>query len=196
MNTHYKTILVLQSNYDEYDHNGAIAKDERIALKKGMPILYVDDINDFAAAMKELAEWGSSTDSYTICSHGSCNYFNIGSTGVEQSTDVSILSEGLKDKTVFIYACNVASCHDGEILLKNFSKQTSSTVIGPTEELIRGYRYQGGMGLTWHGNVFYMSSKGSAAVEIYNVRIHKKRGIKYRTHLLSISIFRHENYDN
>ena len=196
MNTHYKTILVLQSNYDEYDHNGAIAKDERIALKKGMPILYVDDIEDFAAAMEAFAEWGSSTDSYVISSHGSCNSFNIGSTDVDHSTDMTVLLKGLNNKTVFISACNVASCNIGKTLLQNFSKQTSSTVIGATEKIKGGYRYNGGMGLNWYGNVFYMSSKGSDAVEIYNLRIHQKKGMKYRTHLLSISIFRHENYDN
>ena len=196
MNTHYKTILVLQSNNDEYDHNGAIAKDERIALKKGMPILYVDDIEDFAAAMEAFAEWGSSTDSYVISSHGSCNSFNIGSTDVDHSTDMTVLLKGLNNKTVFISACNVASCNIGKTLLQNFSKQTSSTVIGATEKIKGGYRYNGGMGLNWYGNVFYMSSKGSDAVEIYNLRIHQKKGMKYRTHLLSISIFRHENYDN
>jgi RHS repeat-associated protein len=183
----YKVIAVFKSDYKD---DKALTKDVKAAQKAGMPIMFVDDINDFADAMKKgLEDKGSSTESYTLNSHGMNGNFDIGSTEITKSTDFSVLSEGLKDKTVFIGACNVASGNDGKKLIQNFSKKTSSTVIAASKELIGGYNYKGGFGLNWHGNVFHKSTNGSAATDIYNVRIDKNKGIKYETSLPSISIF-------
>ena len=156
---------------------------------------YSDDVNDFANAMQEgLADIGSSTESYVINNHGFDGFFSIGATEITHESDVSVLESGLKDKTVFLYACNVASGKKGEKLLPRFSSQTSSTVIGATEELIAGYKFKGGSGLNYHGNTFKISEKGSTVNTIYDVSIHKDKGIKYKEHLPSISIFKNMNY--
>jgi RHS repeat-associated protein len=204
-NTDYKVIAVFQTNYAEDDHNGAITKSLNAARKAGMPIMFVDDINDFANAMQEgLADIGSSTESYTLNSHGSDGSFMIGDDVIEMKgkkygeedfvhdfkNDVSALEKGLNNKTVFIYACNVASGGKGKELIKNFSKKTSSTVIATTDQPNSGYRYNGSLSrLNEYTNVFSMSQNGSSAKNIYNLTIHKDNGIKYKTSLPKVSIY-------
>jgi RHS repeat-associated protein len=185
-NTDYKVIAVFQTNWEEDDNNGAIAKNLDAARKAGMPIMFVDDINDFADAMQEgLTDIGSSTESYTLNSHGSNGSFAIGETDITKDfKDFDVLKNGLSDKTVFINACNVASGRNGKELIQSFSKETSSTVIASTNLLGSGYKYNGSLNrLNEYTNIFNISQNGSSAKEVYEMSIHKNRGIEYKTSL-------------
>ena len=60
----YKVILIFPTNYKD---DKALSRDVKAAQKAGMPMFFVDDINDFATAMQEgLADIGSTTELYVI----------------------------------------------------------------------------------------------------------------------------------
>jgi hypothetical protein len=150
------------------------------ARSAGMPIMFVDNIDDYKKAMTDLASMGSSTSVYTLNGHGSNGRFNIGETGVNEHTDFSDLADGLRDKTVFISGCDVTSGKSGKRLIQKFSQETYSTVIGKNSEVQSSYWYNGGIGLNLFGNRFQMSRDGSTATEIRNVRIHQDKGIRWK----------------
>lgn len=203
-NQQYKVIAVFQSNYLEVDKkqgNNAIATDIEAAQKAGMPIMFVDNMKDYANAMKGLKNMGSSTETYALNSHGRDGKFFIGSDAVTKTTNFSMFKSGLSDKTVFIGACNVTSGSDGQSLIQKFSQQTSSTIIGADHYLNAGYGYAGSSGLNGTGvvgeqfiansvagifggnvgNSFHISSNGSSASQIYNVTINKNSGMNWNS---------------
>jgi len=176
----YAAIAVFQKNFADDDLNGAIAKNYNAALKAGMPMMIVDDINDFAASMEKLANAGSSTQSYELNSHGTSGVFRIGDTWIDRDTDFKGLKEGLSGKTVFIAACNAANGKRGKELLQNFAEQTSSTVIGSEYVIGSGYnKYRGSHVLSARSNEYYKSSPDRELSKVYDVTIHRRRGIRY-----------------
>ncbi|MBO4581828.1 MAG: RHS repeat-associated core domain-containing protein [Bacteroidales bacterium] len=150
------------------------------ARQAGMPMMFVDNMEDYANAMNDFSAMGSSTDIYTLNSHGGNGEFNIGETKIDKYTNFSTLKNGLSDKTVFINACNVTWGKEGQDLIRHFSQQTSSTVIGKNSEISSSYWYNGGIGLNLSGNRFQMSTNGSDATEIRNVRINQNKGIIWK----------------
>jgi|GEM_PF-2252621 len=134
----YKTILVLPSDIvlGEMKNKDKKAFQETYeqALSKKMPIMRVDNAEDYANAMEALEEMNSNTDSYVLStSHGSRNgtRLMIGSDKfTNMEGDFSQFREGLSGKTVFITACRLAAKESGVRLIERFAKATGSTVIG------------------------------------------------------------------
>ena len=152
----------------------------------------VDNMEDYANAMKYLKNIGTYTFSYDINSHGRTNYFKIGNTNIEMSTDVSILREGLHNKLVFIDACNVTSdfFRDDYIdLSQKFAEQTKSTVIASCHSISSLTKYDGVdifyepytlfQAPNYQFNLFKMTIKGGQRMSIFDVRIDKFRGISW-----------------
>ncbi|MDE5607384.1 MAG: RHS repeat-associated core domain-containing protein [Muribaculaceae bacterium] len=190
----YKVIAVFPSNYkklDEAEGSHALENTYKAAQEAGMPIMLVDNIEDFATALNDFAESGSSTDIFTLNSHGNDGAFFIGEDMVNALTDVSALKEGLAATNVVIIACRAGANAEGDALLKSFSKQTQSTVIGSNNNIPSRYAYDGGNGLSYKqplptpiygvnkGNDFKMSGVGQRPVTIYNVAIHKTKGLSW-----------------
>ena len=95
---------------NEVTPNNQIKTDYDAALNSGMPIMLVENINDFADAMSHLKGIFSYTDSYTLNSHGflgnedNATSFMIGDDRVDADTDFSVLKNGLENHIVFIGA--------------------------------------------------------------------------------------------
>ena len=201
-NQNYGVIAVYQSNYldvDKQNGNNVLANDIKAAQKAGIPVIFVDNIADYADAMTAISDKGSSTSTYTLNSHGAYNLqtgtrgFYIGSDYVNANTNVSSLASGLNGKDVFIGACQVTEDNNGIKTIENFSKQTSSTVFAKDSKVASGYKYNGGSGLSdysilndfvgmFGGNVdnaYHVSFGGRAATQIYNLSIEKSGRINY-----------------
>ena len=190
----YKVVAVFQSQYadiDKANKNRALTIDYQAAQKAGMPIMLVDNISDFAAALNKLEDMNSYADSYTLNSHGNRGTFSIGSDNINSDTDVSSLKNGLIATTIFIGACQSGVGQEGSDLLQHFSRATESTVIGSCHNLRAGYSYDGSDKLSKDpssfkyvfgindGNDYKVSGCGSQPMRIYNVSIHKTEGIKW-----------------
>jgi len=181
------------------DKDRVLAKDIKAAEKAGVPVIYVDNIADYADAMAAIGGMGSSVDAYTINSHGRQGEFDIGSDVVRQYTDLSSLKDGLSGKTVFIGACNVTreGSDKGKSLIQNFSDKTNSTVISADHSVKAGYTYDGGGGLNGtvglrgaigntflgenHQNSYHIAKPGETARQIYNVSINKNGDIRWNS---------------
>ena len=147
------------------------------ARDAGMPMMFVDDVADFAKGMEEMK---TNTDIYSLHSHGGNGEFKIGSDKIDKNTNFSDLKPGLNGKTVFINACNITWGKDGKEFIQKFSKETNSTVIGANRELNACYWFNGGTVKSPEaGLLFHMSKGGEAAKEISDVRIHKNKGIRW-----------------
>ena len=186
---HYPVVVVFPMNYNHQGSNSSLKPDVDVALNKNIPTLFVKDMDDFADAMDLYPNMG--TKGFVINSHGSKGRFSIGSTQVHSEKDVSILSKGLRGKTVFIEACNTGQGDVGQKVTENFAKQTQSTTITSKHNIIMGYEYDGSNKLTLHPtlnfiigaafgqnytNDYLMSEGGKDAVPIYNLRIDKSKG--------------------
>ena len=185
----YSVIAVFPSNYSDDE---AINKDYTHAVMAKMPIILVDNILDFGNAMYALSAMGTNTNTYTINSHGSSGdnaHFYIGTEEVSATTSFFNLYEGLKEKNVFIGACNIGTMYGtGYQIVENMAKQTSSTVIAPSHSVYAGYDYDGGYGLNGmkvpylalpNYDDYIISTKGSYAEPIKNVTIDKYNGIHW-----------------
>ncbi|MDE5608180.1 MAG: hypothetical protein K2I64_04515, partial [Muribaculaceae bacterium] len=201
----YKVIAVFQSDYkniDKKNNNSALTTDYKAAKKAGLPIMLVDNKADFKAAMKALDDMKSSTEEYTINSHGSSGYFYIGSDKIDAGSDTSSLKDGLSGKTVFIGACNSAVDLNGNALLETFSEDTGSNVIGSCHKIKAGYSYDGSDGLNRpsadgsdKGNGYKMSVSGADAVSIWNVTIDKSQGTKWNGPTISPPVITKPNLE-
>ena len=181
----------------------ALAKDIAAAKEAGIPVIYVDNIEDYANAMNAITEIGASTGTYTLNSHGSAGSFKIGSDRITSKTDLSSLKDGLAGKNVFIGACSVVV--DGNLsgrnLIEKFSDQTGSTVTASDHPIIAGYSYDGKKGLNGptsrmetignalfgdnYANGFYTAKPEQSANKVYNVTIDKKGTVKSNSGNLS-----------
>jgi len=191
-NQYYPVIAVFPQN--EIGIKGAIQTDYNAALNSGMPIMLVENINDYADAMAHLQGMSSGTGSYTINSHGLLGdetiptSFKIGDDRVDADTDFSVLKNGLESHTVFIGACSVGNIQGrGLEMISNMSEQTNSTVIAPDHPIKAGYAYDGSNNLNnanFHppmlpmNNEFVISHKGDLQT-INNVTIDKDRGFSW-----------------
>ena len=180
--TNYTVIAVFPTNYKEQNLGGDVSA----AREAGMPMMFVDDVKDYADAMKGLSDRGSTTKEYALNSHGGNGNFDIGSDRIESGTDVSVLKGGLSNKTVFIGACSVAEGKEGQKFIQDFSKQTNSNVIASDHPLYVGYKYDGGNELNALGNGFYRSHNGFPAMKVTDVSIDKKTGINFNYRLMGI----------
>lgn len=205
-NTYYKIIFVIPNHYEKlYDlEYQVIAFDNTLKNLSGAPIIMVDNMEDYANAMKQLKKVGVFTSSYDINSHGRENYFKIGNTEIETFEDLGILREGLKDKLIFIDACNVTSDYFPEKftdLTQDFAEQTQSTVIASCHSIMSSSKYDGVDMFNepfsiFHPNdqfnLFKMSIKGGQRKNIYNVRVGINSGISWnwdKDTLFSIDYF-------
>ena len=195
-NQYYPVIAVFQS---DLSNNKALQIDYIKALEAGMPIMRVDNMQDFADAMLELKNINSTTSTYTLNSHGTSGIvedferdparFYIGDDRITYKTDFSILKDGLKGHNVFIDACNVGATRgNGFELIEKMSGQTSSTVIASDHPLSAGYTYDGSNYLNITATIpqpavvqngYIISSNGSSFNNITNVTIDKNRGISW-----------------
>ena len=163
------------------------------AVKNNIPIMIVDNINDFANAMTELSNIGTTTSGYAVTSHGNSGFFYIGSTEATTMIDFTMLEKGLSGKNIFINACNTAYGPDGSQLLLSMSADTNSSVIGSTHKISAGYNFDGSDGLTYnakanaiiglfganYSNQYKISTNGDYPTEIYNVKIDTINGISW-----------------
>ena len=195
-NQYYPVIAVFQS---DLSNNEALQIDYIKALEAGMPIMRVENMQDFADAMLELKNINSTTSTYTLNSHGTSGIvedferdparFYIGDDRITYKTDFSILKDGLKGHNIFIGACNVGSTRgNGFELIEKMSGQTSSTVIASDHPLSAGYTYDGSNYLNITAKIpqpavvqngYIISSNGSSFNNISNVTIDKNRGISW-----------------
>lgn len=176
-NTNYTVVAVLPTGYT---NNKAMKKDHDAAIAAGIPVMVVDNLEDFADAMFALDALNSTTQIYTLNSHGYAGNFNIGSEEINANTDFSELRQGLNNKTVFIGACNVGDLAKGSELLEKMSSQTASTVIAPSHRVASGYNYNGKslnrsirvpLSSLPNDNEFLLSKKGTSVEVIKNVHI-------------------------
>jgi hypothetical protein len=181
------------------NNDKVLAKDIKAAQDAGVPVIYVDNIADYADAMAAIGDMGSSVDAYTINSHGREADFDIGSDRIREKTDVSPLKDGLSGKTVFIGACNVTRGENtgGKNLIQNFAEKTNSTVISSDHYVKAGYTYNGGSGLNGtvglrgaignallgenHQNSYHIANPGEPAKQIYNVTINRNGDIRWNS---------------
>ncbi len=189
---YYPVIAVFP--YNDIHDEGAIEFDYNAALNSGVPIILVENINDFADAMSHLQEMFSYTNSYTLNSHGLLGneefptYFKIGDDIVDADTDLSLLRNGLENHTVFIGACNVGKIEGrGWEMITSIAEQTNSIVIAPDHPVKAGYVYDGSNYLynaDFHppmlpmDNTFVISHKGDLQF-ITNVTIDKIKGFSW-----------------
>lgn len=176
-NTNYTVVAVLPTGYA---NNQAMRKDHDAAIAAGIPVMVVDNVEDFADAMSALDALNSTTQIYTLNSHGYAGSFNIGSDEINANTDFSKLRQGLDNKMVFIGACNVGDLAKGSELLEKMSSQTASTVIAPSHRVASGYKYDGTslnrsisipLSSLPNDNEFLLSKKGTSVEVIKNVHI-------------------------
>ena len=168
----------------EEQRDKTIQKDYESAHNASVPIITVENIADFGAALSDLKQKGIPFETIAINSHGSFEGFKIGSEEVNMMTDLNGLSEGLKDKNLFIGACNVGK---NEILVDQIAEDTQSTLIAPQHKLPAGYRYDGSNYLNSIGESYiptyspaqYYVSDGNTSRTVTNVSIDKNNGIKW-----------------
>ena len=168
----------------EKQRDESIQLDYQSAHDASVPIITVDNIADFSAALSDLNSKGIPFESITINSHGSFEGFKIGSDEVNMVSDLSGLKEFLKDKQLFVGACNVGK---NEILVNQIAEDTQSTVIAAQHKLPAGYEYDGSNYLNIIGESYiptyspaqYFVSNGESSKIVTNVTIDKNRGIKW-----------------
>ena len=184
-NMTYSVIAVFPTVRDKtLDFDYITAKNNRV------PIIIVDDIEDFRDAMSALYKFADSyTNSYVINSHGSPGEFKIGDDLISSNTNLSSLAEGLSHKIVFISACKTGLGDDGQQLTEHMSKTTNSTIITSLHNIRAGYKYDGGWGLTLdpisnllrgnYTNDYIVSTNGSMAKIIFDLSIDKIEGFHW-----------------
>ena len=193
---HYGVIAVFPTNLGREE--GAIWYDYNEAKSAGVPLMRVDNMQDFANAMTALRNMHTTTETYTLNSHGSGGSFNspasfyIGTDIITPETDFSSLRGGLSGHFVFIGACNVGNVSGrGYELVENMARQTSSTVIASGHPLRAGYKYDGSnylnempipyrMDPEYQFNNYIISEKGDLFKPISNVTIDKDKGINWK----------------
>ncbi len=199
-NQYYPVIAVFPIN--EVTPNNQIKTDYDAALNSGMPIMLVENINDFADAMSHLQGIFSYTDSYTLNSHGfwgnedNATSFMIGDDRVNADTDFSVLKNGLENHIVFIGACSVGNIQGrGWEMVSNMAEQTQSLVIASDHALQAGYAYDGSLKLNTpffsipmksFENTFVASLKGDNLQSVTDVTIYKNIGISWYSYPFSI----------
>ena len=198
--TDYKTILVLPSdqvlNEMKYKDRGAFLDTYQQARSEKMPIMRIDNAEDYVNAMAALMEMNSSTDSYVLStSHGYRKNIclDIGSDKfTTKKGDFSQFRNGLSGKTVFITACRLAANQSGVNLIENFANATGSTIIGaefPVPALLGGFR-GGSLSNSPIRNAIYnlfdgycensfKITNGVNTNTVYGVTIDKNRGIRW-----------------
>lgn len=198
--TDYKTILVLPSdqvlNEMKYKDRGAFLDTYQQARSEKMPIMRIDNAEDYVNAMAALKEMNSSTDSYVLStSHGYRKNIclDIGSDKfTTKKGDFSQFRNGLSGKTVFITACRLAANQSGVNLIENFANATGSTIIGaefPVPALLGGFR-GGSLSNSPIRNAIcnlfggycensFKITNGVNTNTVYGVTIDKNRGIRW-----------------
>ena len=183
----YPLVIVIPSNHKKIDKSrNSLAFEKTISAAKSnnIPIIKVDNLDDYSLSMSAISALNSSVKTYALTSHGKSGMFSIGDTKITPNSDVSSLKEGLEGKSVFLYSCSTAKGPDGSQLIKNFSSQTSSTTVGAMHNLNGGYNFDGSYGLTQsktpyidmilginNQNSYKMSIEGRDASVIYNLTI-------------------------
>ncbi len=161
-----------------------IQLDYQSAHDASVPIITVENIADFCAALSDLNQKGIPFESIAINSHGSYYGFKIGSEEVNLLSDLSCLENGLKGKTLFIGACNVGN---NVLLVNQIAEDTQSTVIAPKHKLPAGYQYNGSNYLNSIGEknlptfspAQYYLSNGIYNKTVTNVSIDKNKGVEW-----------------
>ena len=172
--TNYPVIAVFQQ---EQERDGTLEKDYQAADAASVPMLAVQDINDFDQALTFMQENGITFDGIVFNSHGSrYGGFKIGSTVIDEGKDFKGLEKNkkaLKDKTIFIGACDVGINTE---LVQDIAKETKSTTIAAKYEISAEYQYDG----TLIGSGQYsLARRKSPAASVKNLSIDKNKGIRW-----------------
>ena len=196
-NTHYNEsypyVVVFPMNYKNPENGPSLEPDFLAAERIGTPILLVKDAQDFADALDMYPEHGFK--GFVINSHGDSGEFLIGETNITTGDEdqMKILKDGLKGKSVFIEACNTGAGNKGKEFTVKFARLTQSTTITSRHNILMGYNYRGGLGLTfassfekflWKlgfnlGNDYRISENGSKARNIYHLSIDINDGFEW-----------------
>jgi hypothetical protein len=196
-NTHYNEsypyVVVFPMNYKNPENGPSLEPDFLAAERIGTPILLVKDAQDFADALDMYPEHGFK--GFVINSHGDSGEFLIGETNITTGDEdqMKILKDGLKGKSVFIEACNTGAGNKGKEFTVKFARLTQSTTITSRHNILMGYNYRGGLGLTfassfekflWKlgfnlGNDYRISENGSKARNIYQLSIDINDGFEW-----------------
>ena len=196
-NTHYNEsypyVVVFPMNYKNPENGPSLEPDFLAAERIGTPILLVKDAQDFADALDMYPEHGFK--GFVINSHGTRGEFSIGESSITTGDEdqMKILKDGLKGKSVFIEACNTGAGNKGKEFTVKFARLTQSTTITSRHNILMGYNYRGGLGLTfassfekflWKlgfnlGNDYRISENGSKARNIYHLSIDINDGFEW-----------------
>lgn len=190
---YYSTVAVFP-----YDKDDVLTLDYEAAKESGIPIILTSGTDDLQNAFSFLSEGNYQFDVVAINSHGAPGVFYIGNDKINILSDMSQFKDYLKDRTVFIGACNVANGNGGTFV-SNFAAETSSNVIASNHKIPAGYAYDGSDKLNFpqsklsplnkydgNNNVYTMSSRGNWPILIKDVRIDKYNGIGWNNKQISV----------
>ena len=173
--------------------DNALEIDYLAAKEQGIPIITVEDLEDFVISLRDLSNViGSSASVFSINSHGTEGQFRIGETIINKNVDISNLSKYLNGKEIFIGACNTGKGDVGRSFVEYCASATNSLTIASQHKIPAGYKYDGRHGLEGKDfnpiyalfgsnidNEYTVSRSGEKAVDVYNVTIHKNWGIRW-----------------
>lgn len=182
----------------KYKDRGAFLDTYQQARSEKMPIMRIDNAEDYVNAMAALEEMNSSTDSYVLSTshgYGIRARLDIGFDNfTTKKGDFSQFRNGLSGKIVFITACRLAANQSGVNLMEDFAKATGSTIIGaefPVPALLGGFRggslsnspIRNAMCNLFGGyceNSFKITNGVNTNI-VYGVTIDKNSGIRYNS---------------
>jgi RHS repeat-associated protein len=133
-NTNYGVMFVCPNNLND----AAFVKDYLRAKELNLPILRIDNIDDFKEGMALLKQKGTNVNAYFISQHGAPGSATIGDEDVDKTTDFSPLKNGLSGKNVILAQCDVTKGDLGIDLIQKFSNETNSNVASSDHQVISG----------------------------------------------------------
>jgi RHS repeat-associated protein len=190
----YGVVIILPSDYNKDSANG---RDYSAGKSEKLPMIIVNDIADFKEAMKQMQEKGITTTTYSLVSHGAPGLAYIGKEEINAETDFSSLKEGLQDKFVFLFSCEVTKGQSeaGKNLISKFATEASATVVSSDHLLQAGYKYDGGdlneegtIGIfrssfeasNSNSNDFHAAFHEGTIMRIYDVKIERDGNIYFK----------------
>ena len=175
---------------DSYPKNDVLKSDYNSASSIGLPIVLVNDIEDFANALSAIGA-DNIKSTVTLNSHGKPGQFYIGSEKVTKDTNLSKL-ELLSQSQIFISACCTAEGEIGGQLLNHIAEQLACTVYGSCHYVDGGYKYDGSVitgnkqsatyemdGKLYSKENLFKVSNLNGTKYIFDLSIDKEKGLKF-----------------
>jgi len=188
-NYSYAVLAVFQSGCESivFKNGSALSRSVKAARNVGIPMLFVNDINDFSSAMSKLNDMRVQVDAISFTSHGTASMFWIGSDIVSFETNISPLRKYLTGKTILINACNAArnvESKPGELFVQLLSEDLSATIFANPDEVVAGYDYgflpiQTERNIYTPTNTFLRFENGSESKTIKNLILNRFWGAKW-----------------